>query len=200
MIDRLEVHFEGKLVGNILYCAFVLLDEEDIIGSGMEEFNVSARLKRDEIEFNKNPKYKKMNNYHEALTAFYVMVKNLKNYVDELNEYDEVSYCNQNQLIFNWVYDTTKSVHESYEKVVNNVRKELYELNQLLMNDIVHKVKTIKGNKNMAKKHLTKRLEVVGNSKNEFVVDINKFKSEEHYEVGNVYNDSLLKIIDFEED
>lgn len=196
----LEVHFDYKKEGKKLYCGYVFKDDGEIIDSGLVDYDLTKRIALEEREKRKNNNFTTSNNYHYSLTSYYVAVEKVKKFLYENSEYNVVLYCNQNELIFDWVINEDKKLNDTYKKIVTNIRKELHNVWLLVGDSTVHNCMKIDKSKNEAKKALKKRLKVVGTESEIKEIEISEFDLKNEYEVSNKYEEGLINLLNFEND
>lgn len=186
----LEVHFDFKKEGTRLYCGYVFLEEGETIDSGLVEYDLSKRLRLEEQNKILNSKFKCSNNFHYSLTSYLVAIEQVKVFLCENDDYDNVLYRNQNEIIFKWVNNPEK-VDKTYSKVINHIKDEFHKVQLLVGRQVTHSASKIGSTKNEAKKALTKLMKVYSNEPEIIPININEFGIVPDFEK---YKDEVLNL------
>ena len=140
-MDTLEVHFDYVLIGDDVEVGAILIDDGDVLESRL--------LPYEGIRY-----HERSNNYQFSILAWRLAVDLVIQYaMAEGYDYDEVVFCNQNELMFKWFRE--RKVPEAYFKNMHFLGERLAVMKDFGINDM--SVRLIKGTDNQAKKTLKKR-------------------------------------------
>lgn len=154
-MSKLEVYFDFVEIGNDIEVGMAIVEDEEVVGSYVKEYEDAKRLTNG-------------NNYHFTLTAWRDAVRYLITYVisegleDEL---EQVTFCNQNALIFKWA--SSGECSETYARILAQVMDATHSLNDLA-SGLRYAFKKVESKNNRVKKLLKKRKSLKGEREEEF--------------------------------
>ena len=140
-METLEVHFDYVLIGDDVEVGALLVDDGDVLESSLKTY--------EGIRY-----HERSNNYQFSILAWRLAVDLVIQYaMAEGYDYDEVVFCNQNELMFKWFRE--RKVPEAYIKNMSALGGRIAVMKDFGIDDM--SVRLIKGTDNQAKKTLKKR-------------------------------------------
>lgn len=140
-METLEVHFDYVLIGDDVEVGALLLDDGDVLESSLKTY--------EGIRY-----HARSNNYQFSILAWRLAADLVVQYaMAEGYDYDQVVFCNQNELMFKWFRE--RKVPEAYIKNMSILSERFAVMSDFGIEDIA--IRLIKGSDNQAKKTLKKR-------------------------------------------